>query len=136
MDKIAWVEQEFMKKEKVAFNIGDTVRVSVKIAEEGDKIRLQAFEGIVIARKGSGIRQTFTVRRISFGEGVERIFPIHSPWVDHITVTKRGKVRRAKLYYMRKRIGKEAVRIDQAGELKQEEKNRESEKTEKTVSLC
>lgn len=133
MDKIALVEQEFMKKEKTDFNVGDTVRVFVKIAEEGGKTRLQAFEGIVIARKGSGIRQTFTVRRISFGEGVERIFPIHSPWVDHITVTKRGKVRRAKLYYMRKRIGKEAVRIDHAGELKQEEKNPE---LEKTVSLC
>src|SRR3989338_9085691 len=101
MDKIALVEQEFMKKEKVAFNVGDTVRVFVKIAEEGDKTRLQAFEGIVIARKGAVIRQTFTVRRISFGEGVERIFPLHSPWIDRIVVIKQGKVRRAKLFYMR-----------------------------------
>ncbi|MBI1975898.1 MAG: 50S ribosomal protein L19 [Candidatus Omnitrophica bacterium] len=130
MNKIALVEQSFMKEEVTNFNIGDTVRVFVKIAEEGDKTRLQAFEGIVIARKGSGIRQTFTVRRISFGEGVERIFPLHSPWVDRVMVTKRGKVRRAKLYYMRKRIGKEAVRIDQAGELK-EEKAAKSENPEK-----
>ena len=109
MDKIALVEQEFMKKEKVAFNVGDTVRVFVKIAEEGEKTRLQAFEGIVIARKGAGIRQTFTVRRISFGEGVERIFPLHSPWIDRIVVIKQGKVRRAKLFYMRERIGKKTT---------------------------
>lgn len=118
MDKIALVEQEFMKKEKADFNIGDTVRVFVKIAEEEGKTRLQSFEGIVIARKGSGIRQTFTVRRISFGEGVERVFPLHSPWIDRIIVTKQGKVRRAKLFYMRKRIGKEATRIDSADENK------------------
>ena len=131
MDKIALVEQEFMKKETTDFNVGDTVRVFVKIAEEGDKTRLQAFEGIVIARKGSGIRQTFTVRRISFGEGVERVFPLHSPWIDRILVTKQGKVRRAKLFYMRKRIGKEATRIDSADESK--EKVEIEKMTEKTV---
>ncbi len=119
MNKIELVEQEFMKKETADFNVGDTVRVFIKIAEEGEKTRLQAFEGIVIARKGSGIRQTFMVRRISFGQGVERVFPLHSPWIDRILVIKQGKVRRAKLFHMRKRIGKEATRIDSADESKE-----------------
>jgi large subunit ribosomal protein L19 len=86
---------------------GDTVRVFVRI-REGDKERLQAFEGVVIARKHSGLRETFTVRKVSFGIGVERIFPLHSPIIEHIEVVRRGRVRRAKLYYLRKLRGKKA----------------------------
>ncbi len=89
------------------FTHGDTVKVWVKV-REGEKERLQAYEGIVIARSGSGIHENFTVRKISYGEGVERVFPIYSPNIDHIEVLKRGKVRRAKLYYLRDRRGKSA----------------------------
>jgi ribosomal protein L19 len=104
---IASIEQENMKKEVPVFEIGDTVRVYVKVVE-GTRERLQAFEGTVIARKGGGLRETFTVRRISFGIGVERTFPIHSPRVDHVDVVRKGKVRRAKLYYLRELTGKAA----------------------------
>ncbi|MBI3950646.1 MAG: 50S ribosomal protein L19 [Acidobacteria bacterium] len=89
------------------FAPGDTVRVFVRI-REGDKERLQAFEGVVIGRKHSGLRETFTVRKVSFGIGVERIFPLHSPVIEHIDVVRRGRVRRAKLYYLRKLRGKKA----------------------------
>ncbi len=116
-EKIAWVESDYLKKNIPDFRVGDTVRTFVKIQEEGGKTRLQAFEGIVIAQRGSGIRETFTVRRISFGEGVERIFPLHSPSIDRIMRIHRGKVRRAKLNYLRKRIGKEATRIEREKEL-------------------
>ena len=105
MDIIRELEKDFMKKEITDFKVGDTVRVAVMI-EEGDKTRVQAFEGIVIARKGSGIKETFTVRHISFGEGVERVFQLYSPHIDSIKVVKKGKVKRARLYYLRKRIGK------------------------------
>jgi len=105
MDIIRELEKDFMKKEITDFKVGDTVKVAVKI-REGDKTRSQAFEGIVIARKGSGIKETFTVRHISFGEGVERVFQVHSPQIDSIKVIKKGKVKRARLYYLRKRIGK------------------------------
>jgi len=105
MDKIAELERDFMKKDVTDFKVGDTVSVAVKI-KEGDKTRLQAFEGVVIARKGSGIKETFSVRHISFGEGVERVFQLHSPHIDSIKVVKKGKVKRARLYYLRKRIGK------------------------------
>ena len=101
------IEAEQLKKDVPAFHVGDTVRISVKV-EEGDKTRTQLFEGIVIRRKGSGIRQTFAVRRISFGEGVERHFPLHSPTVQKIEVVRKGKVRRAKLYYLRKQTGKKS----------------------------
>lgn len=110
MNKIALVESEYLKKNIPDFRVGDTVRVYVKIQEEEEKTRLQAFEGIVIARRGSGTKETFTVRRISFGEGVERIFPLHSPAIDRIELVQRGKVRRAKLNYLRQRVGKEATR--------------------------
>ena len=105
MDIIRELEKDFMKKEITDFKVGDTVKVAVRI-KEGDKTRSQAFEGIVIARKGSGIKETFAVRHISFGEGVERVFQLHSPHIDSIKVVKKGKVKRARLYYLRKRIGK------------------------------
>jgi len=103
--KIRELEKEFAKKNIPDFKAGDTVKVFVKI-KEGAKIRLQAFEGIVIARKGSSLRETFTVRRISYGEGVERIFQLHSPSIDSVAIVKKGVVRRSKLYYLRKKVGK------------------------------
>ena len=101
------INQENVKTNVPEFNVGDTVKVMVKVIE-GDRERLQAFEGIVIARKHGGISETFTVRRMSFGVGVEKTFPIHSPKVADIQVVRRGKVRRAKLYYLRARTGKAA----------------------------
>lgn len=96
-----------LNKEVPEFAAGDTVRVSVKV-KEGTRERLQAFEGVCIAKDGGGLNESFTVRKLSFGEGVERVFPIYSPLVDSITVVRRGKVRRAKLYYLRGRTGKSA----------------------------
>lgn len=107
MDALKTISQDSEKKELPAFEIGDTVRVSVNI-REGDHERIQAFEGTVIARKGSGVRETFTVRRVSYGVGVERVFPIHSPNVKDVKVVRRGNVRRAKLYFLRDRVGKAA----------------------------
>lgn len=107
MDALKTISQDSEKKELPAFEIGDTVRVDVNI-REGDHERIQAFEGTVIARKGSGISETFTVRRVSYGVGVERVFPIHSPNVKGIKVVRRGNVRRAKLYFLRNRVGKAA----------------------------
>lgn len=101
------INQENVKQNIPQFSVGDTVKVMVKVIE-GDRERLQAFEGIVIARKNGGISETFTVRRISFGIGVEKTFPIHSPKVADIQVIRRGKTRRAKLYYLRERTGKAA----------------------------
>ncbi len=106
------LEAEQLKKDLPAFRIGDNVRVSVKV-DEGDKTRTQLFEGVVIKKQGSGIRESFTVRRISFGEGVERNFPVHSPTVQKIELVRSGKVRRAKLYYLRKQTGKKG-RIEEA----------------------
>lgn len=100
------IEQSYLR-EHPDFIPGDTVRVHVKI-KEGEKERIQVFEGVVIARKHGGVRETFTVRKISFGIGVERIFPLHSPTIDKIEVVRRGRVRRAKLYYLRKLRGKAA----------------------------
>ena len=107
MNIIEQIERENLKSEVPVFSVGDTVKVSVKVIE-GTKERIQAFEGIVIAKRNGGIRETFTVRRISYGVGVERTFPVHSPKVDKIDVLKRGKVRRAKLYYLRNLTGKAA----------------------------
>ncbi len=101
------INQENLKKSIPEFSVGDTVKVMVKVIE-GDRERLQAFEGICIARKHGGISETFTVRRLSFGVGVEKTFPIHSPKVADIQVVRKGKVRRAKLYYLRGRTGKAA----------------------------
>ena len=107
MNIIEQIERENLKSEVPVFSVGDTVKVSVKVIE-GSKERIQAFEGIVIAKKNGGIRETFTVRRISYGIGVERTFPVHSPKVAKIDVVRRGKVRRAKLYYLRNLTGKAA----------------------------
>ena len=101
------IEKENLKDSVPAFNVGATVKVSGKVVE-GTRERLQAFEGVVIAKKNGGIRETFTVRRISYGVGVERTFPVHSPKIANITVVRKGKVRRAKLYYLRGRTGKAA----------------------------
>jgi len=106
MSLLEAVEEGF-KKNVTDFNIGDTVRISVKVVE-GDKERIQPFEGVVIGRRGGGTRETFMVRKVSFGIGIERIFPLHSPVVDKIEVLKRGRVRRAKLYYLRGKKGKAA----------------------------
>lgn len=107
MDKI---EAQNFRKEPVKFNVGDTVKVHTKVVE-GEKERIQMFEGIVIGRRGRGLNETFTVRRISYGEGVERIFPIHSPRVEKVDVERHGLVRRAKLTYLRGRIGKSAMLV-------------------------
>lgn len=106
MSLLRAVEEAF-KKDITDFNVGDTVRISVKVVE-GDKERIQPFDGIVIARRGGSTKETFTVRKISFGVGVERIFPLYSPSIDKIEVLKRGSVRRAKLYYLRGKKGKAA----------------------------
>lgn len=107
MEKVALIERDQMKKKLPDFTPGDTVRVHVKVVE-GGRERVQAFEGVVIGRKGGGIRETFTVRRISHGVGVERKFPLHSPRIDRIDIVRKGKVRQAKLYYLREKIGREA----------------------------
>ena len=107
MDKhIKLVESKFLKKDMPQFNIGDTVDVQMKIVEEG-KSRIQTFEGIVIARAGEGLTETFTVRKVSYGEGVEMVFPLHSPSIDKIKIVKKGDVKRAKLYYLKRKVGKE-----------------------------
>jgi large subunit ribosomal protein L19 len=107
MNKLDSVEKTQLKENIPAFQAGDTVKVHVRI-KEGNKERLQVFEGIVIARKHGGARETITVRKVSFGIGVERIFPLHATIVDHIDVVRRGRVRRAKLYYLRNLRGKAA----------------------------
>ena len=107
MDLVDKVEQKYMDRETSEFRSGDTVRVNVKI-REGDKSRIQVFEGVVIAIKRNGLSSTFTVRKVSVGYGVERIFPLYSPTIQTIEVIKRGRVRRAKLYYLRERKGKAA----------------------------
>ncbi|MCD8199028.1 MAG: 50S ribosomal protein L19 [Phascolarctobacterium sp.] len=107
MNIIDVLEQEQLRSDIPEFRIGDTVRVYAKIVE-GNRERVQIFEGVVIGRSGSGVRENFTVRRVTYGIGVERKFPLHSPRIEKIEVTRRGKVRRAKLFYLRKRTGKAA----------------------------
>ncbi|NLZ43854.1 MAG: 50S ribosomal protein L19 [Clostridia bacterium] len=114
MNLIDLVEQKQMKKDLPEFIPGDTVRVHLKVVE-GERERIQVFEGVVIARANGGLKETFTVRKISGGVGVERIFPLHSPMISKIEVVRRGRVRRAKLYYLRKRAGK-AARITERQE--------------------
>jgi large subunit ribosomal protein L19 len=107
MDIMGQISKEQQRSDLPDFAPGDTLRVNVRV-REGDKERIQAFEGICIGRKGSGVSETFTVRKVSSGIGVERIFPVHSPSVDSITIVRRGRVRRAKLYYLRALRGKAA----------------------------
>lgn len=108
------IEKEHQKATVPQFNVGDTVRVHTKVVE-GGKERIQVFQGIVIARRGGqGINGTFTVRKISYGEGVERVFPLHSPAVERVEVINPGRVRRAKLYYLRGRVGKSATKVKSA----------------------
>ena len=114
MDKLKLVEQEYTKKELSKFNVGDTVKVLVKIPEGTDKVRLHPFEGVVIAKHGIGVRASFTVRKVSSGEGIERVFPLYSPSIERIEVLKQGKVKRAKLYYLRTKLGKHATKIESA----------------------
>jgi large subunit ribosomal protein L19 len=104
------IESEQYRKDDAKFAVGDSVRVHTKVVE-GDKERIQIFAGVVIGRRGHGLNSSFTVRRISYGEGVERVFPVHSPRVDKIEVERQGSVRRAKLTYLRKRIGKGATAV-------------------------
>ena len=107
MDALQIIAKDNIKSEVPQFSIGDTVRVSVNI-REGQRERIQNFEGTIIAKKGSGVSETFTVRRVSYGVGIERVFPLHSPNVVEVKVVRYGKVRRAKLYYLRDRVGKAA----------------------------
>ena len=112
LDKI---QSEQFRKDDAKFGVGDNVRVHTKVVE-GDKERIQVFSGVVIGKRGRGLNETFTVRRISYGEGVERIFPLHSPRVDKIEVERAGSVRRAKLTYLRKRLGKGATLVKEKEE--------------------
>ena len=104
------IESQYFRKEAAKFGVGDSVRVHTKVVE-GDKERIQIFAGVVIGMRGHGINSTFTVRRISYGEGVERVFPLHSPRIDKIEVERQGEVRRAKLTYLRRRLGKGATLV-------------------------
>ena len=112
MNIVDKIRNEQLKADVADFAVGDTVKVFVKIVE-GDNERIQLFTGTVIARRGAGIEETFTVRRVSAGEGVERVFPLHSPRIDHIEVVRSGRVRRAKLYYLRDKVDK-AARVKEA----------------------
>lgn len=114
MDIIKKIEQEQLKEDITPFNVGDTVKVHCRVVE-GGKERIQIFAGLVIAKGGSGINAAFTVRKISYGEGVERVFPVHTPRIAKIEVTNKGKVRRAKLHYLRERVGKRALLVKSAG---------------------
>lgn len=107
IEKLRKFESGFLRKDIPAFNVGDTIRMKVKV-QEADKVRLHPWEGMVIAKRGTGIKEVFTVRKISFGEGVEKTFPINSPVIDSIKVVSKGKVKRAKLFYLRDRSGKSA----------------------------
>lgn len=107
---IAKIDAEQIKKDVASFNVGDTVKVHTRVVE-GDKERIQIFAGIIISHKGTGLNEAFTVRKISYGEGVERVFPVHSPKVAQIEITKLGRVRRARLHYLRSRKGKQAITV-------------------------
>ena len=110
MNLISKIESEQLKNNLPQFRVGDSVNVHVKV-REGDKERIQVFSGVIIARKGRGINENITVRRISYGVGVERVFPLHSPMIEKFEITKRGDARRAKLYYLRNRTGKAALAV-------------------------
>jgi large subunit ribosomal protein L19 len=115
MDMIKMIEDDLQNKKIPKLNVGDTVKVMTKIPE-GDKVRLHPFEGLIISKKGSGTRMSFTVRKVSYGEGIERIFSIYSPAIERIDVLRRGKVQRSKLFYLRNKIGKKATKIDSVEE--------------------
>ena len=123
MDLIKELNKEALQKETANVQVGDTVRVHVKV-KEGSRERIQVFEGTVIAKKHGGIEETITVRRISYGVGVEKVFPVHSPSIDHFEVVRNGKVRRAKLYYLRGRVGKGAKVRRSCNQLSVEQKKR------------
>ncbi len=112
MDKIKLIESQFTKKDLPVFGVGDTVKVMTRIPEGPDKFRLHPFEGVVISKEGSGAREHFTVRKVSYGEGIERIFPLNSPSIERIEIIRSGKVKRAKLYYLRNKVGKRATKIE------------------------
>ncbi len=112
MNKLKMIEDQYTKKEMPKFNVGDTIKVLVKIPEGQDKVRLHPFEGVVIAKSGTGIKCNFTVRKVSYGEGIERVFPLYAPAIERIELIRSGKVRRAKLYYLRAKIGKRATKIE------------------------
>ena len=114
MDAFKLISDPSLKQDPPKFEVGDTIRVNVRI-KEGEKYRIQAFEGLVIAKKHGGISETFTVRRIAHGVGIERVFPLHSPVVDSVELIRRGKVRRSKLYYVRGKVGKAAKVKEQIG---------------------
>lgn len=115
MTIIEKIESEQLKSDTTPFRVGDTIKVHTRVIE-GDKERIQIYSGIVIGRKGTGINENFTVRRVSYGEGVERVFPLHSPRIAKIEVERRGAVRRAKLYYLRSRKGKSATTVKDRAE--------------------
>ena len=106
-ERIKQIDSKYVRKDIPEFHVGDTIKMKVKV-QEADKVRLHPFEGTIIRKTGRGIKATFTVRKISFGEGVERIFPLHSPVIESLKVTSKGVVNRAKLYYLRDRVGKKA----------------------------
>lgn len=112
MDKMKLIESQFVKKDLPDFGVGDTIKVLTKIPEGPDKFRLHPFEGMVISKGGSGVREHFTVRKISYGEGIERVFPLYSPGIERIEIIRSGKVKRAKLYYLRSKVGKRATKIE------------------------
>jgi len=112
MDKMKLIESQQVNKEMPKFNVGDTVKVLTRIPEGPDKFRLHPFEGVVISKEGSGIKEHFTVRKVSYGEGIERVFPLYSPDIERIELIRSGKVKRAKLYYLRNKVGKRATKID------------------------
>ena len=114
MNIINKIEQEQLKDNVTDFNVGDTVKVHTRVVE-GGKERIQLFQGLCIGRKGSGVNASFTIRKISYGEGVERVFPVHTPRIAKIEVMARGKVRRAKLNYLRDRVGKSALKVKAVG---------------------
>jgi len=115
MSKIKMIESQFAKKEHPGFGVGDTIKVFTRIPEGPDKFRLHPFEGVVIAKEGSGVREHFTIRKVSYGEGIERVFPLHSPSIERIELIRSGKVKRAKLYYLRSKFGKRATKIASGG---------------------
>jgi large subunit ribosomal protein L19 len=118
MDKMKLIESQFIKKDVPEFGVGDTVKVLTRIPEGPDKVRLHPFEGVVISKEGSGAKEHFTVRKVSYGEGIERVFPLYSPSIERIEVIRLGKVRRAKLYYLRGKVGKRATKIEDREEKK------------------